>query len=145
MNDKDAVLATLGEYASAYCAKDVARLMALFVDGEEISLIGTGGDELCSGRAAIAEVFARNFRDATATEFEWGWTDVAIHGSAATVAIALKIHLTVGTEQMVVPIRWTVSLVKIGAGWRWMHRHASAAAGSQDEGSAYPAGESAPE
>ena len=141
MTDKERVLATLDEYAQAYCAKDLERLMAIFVDGEAVSLIGTGGDELCSGRGAVASVFERNFRDATATEFEWGWTDVAIHDDAATVAIALVIHLNIDDEPLLVPVRWTVSLVRTGAGWKWVHRHASVAAGSQDTGSAYPTGE----
>lgn len=138
MNDQNAVMATLYEYADAYCAKDIQRLMAIFVEGEHISLIGTGADELCSGRKTIASVFERNFRDATATQFEWLWKDIAIHGPSATVAITLNIHLTIDDENLVVPIRWTVSLVKIGSDWKWVHRHASAAAGSQDEGTAYP-------
>ena len=54
MSQRDAVLATLEEYSAAYCDKDLDRLMAIFVDGEEISLIGTGADELCSGRDAVA-------------------------------------------------------------------------------------------
>ncbi|MFC3616102.1 nuclear transport factor 2 family protein [Lutimaribacter marinistellae] len=138
MSEEQKVLATLEEYASAYCAKDLARLMGIFVDGDRISLIGTGGDELCSGRNAIASVFERNFRDATALRFEWGWTDVAVHGDAATVAVALVIHLNVANAQVLVPVRWTVSLVKAGSTWRWVHRHASVAADSQDEGYAYP-------
>lgn len=138
MNEQTAVLATLDEYADAYCAKDLQRLMAVFVDGEDISLIGTGADELCSGRKMIASVFERNFRDAKATQFEWQWKDVALHGDAATVAVTLNIHLIIDEESCVVPIRWTVSLVKTDSGWKWVHRHASAAAGSQDEGAAYP-------
>ncbi len=138
MNDQNAVLATLEEYADAYCAKDLQRLMAIFVDCEGISLIGTGADELCSGRDAVASVFERNFRDATAKQFEWQWQDVAIHGDAATVATTLNIHLIIDDESLIVPVRWTVSLVKNGTGWKWVHRHASSAAGSQDEGSAYP-------
>jgi len=138
MNDENAVLATLDEYADAYCAKDLQRLMAIFVDGESISLIGTGADELCSGREKVSSVFERNFRDATATQFEWKWKDVVIHGKSATVAITLNIHLLIDEESLIVPVRWTVSLVKIGARWKWVHRHASAAAVSQDEGSAYP-------
>jgi hypothetical protein len=80
MNDQELVFATLEEYAQAYCEKDVHRLMAIFVDGEGISLIGTGSDELRSGRSAVALIFERNFRDATATRFEWGWKHIAIHG-----------------------------------------------------------------
>ncbi|MCH7777788.1 MAG: nuclear transport factor 2 family protein [Gemmatimonadetes bacterium] len=40
-------------YAEAYCSKDIDRLMALFDDGDDISLIGTGADELCAGPADI--------------------------------------------------------------------------------------------
>jgi ketosteroid isomerase-like protein len=140
-NDTEHVLATLDEYADAYCAKDLDRLMGIFVVGEDISLIGTGGDELCSGRSAIASVFSRNFNDATARQFEWGWKDVAIHGNAATVAISLVIHLTIDDEAVSVPVRWTVSLVRTGGAWKWVHRHASAAANTQDDGAAYPTGE----
>ena len=141
MSDRDDVLATLDEYADAYCAKDISRLMEIFVDGDGVSLIGTGADELCAGRNEVASVFERNFREATATNFEWKWQDVAIHGTAATVATTLNIHLEIDSQKLVVPIRWTVSLVRTGTEWKWVHRHASAAAASQEEGSAYPAGE----
>lgn len=43
----------------------------------------------------MASAFKRNFSDATAREFEWGWTDVAVRGDAATVAIVLVIQLTI--------------------------------------------------
>ncbi len=33
MTEEEAVLATLEEYAEAYCSKDIDRLMALFDDG----------------------------------------------------------------------------------------------------------------
>ncbi len=141
MTDQDVILETLEAYADAYCAKDLTRLMDIFVDGEGISLIGTGADELCAGKKAVASIFERNFRDATATQFEWGWKDVAIHDDACTVSIALSIHLIVDDKNLIVPVRWTVSLVKVGTVWKWVHRHASAAAGSQDEGTAYPVSE----
>lgn len=138
--DQELIQATLEDYADAYCAKDLDRLMAVFLDSEEISMIGTGRDELCSGTNEVAGVFARNFREATADRFEWGWKHVAIFGDAATVAITLTIHLTVEGEKLTVPVRWTVALVRTDAGWKWVHRHASAAASSQDEGTAYPKG-----
>jgi len=141
LTDHDAVMDTLEEYADAYCAKDLDRLMAIFVDGEGISLIGTGADELCSGRAQVAGVFERNFRDATAKQFVWKWKDIAVHGRSATVAVTLDIHLECDGQNLTVPIRWTVSLVKIGTSWKWVHRHASSAASSQGEGTAYPTGE----
>jgi len=140
MSEEEAVLATLEEYAEAYCAKDVGRLMALFDDRDDISLIGTGADELCSGRAQVAAVFERNFADATATRFDWGWKQVTPGEKHAVVAIALTLHLETADGPLQVPLRWTVSLAKTSAGWRWLHRHASTAAISQDDGTAYPAG-----
>ncbi|WP_204113697.1 nuclear transport factor 2 family protein [Shimia biformata] len=138
MSDLTDIQATLDAYAAAYCAKDLDRLMAIFVDGDAISLIGTGADELCSGREQVAAVFARNFRDATTHGFDWGWTDISIHGDAATVAVALTLSLTAGDKDMTVPLRWTVSLVRVGGAWKWVHRHASVAAGGQEKGTAYP-------
>ena len=93
MTDQEAVLATLEEYSEAYCSKDVVRLMTLFDDGDNISLIGTGGDEICAGRSAIEAVFLRNFSDATATRFAWNWKHVIVADNCAVAAITLTIHL----------------------------------------------------
>jgi uncharacterized protein (TIGR02246 family) len=138
MKDRDAVLATLDEYAKAYCAKDADRLMALFDDGDDISLIGTGADELCTGRSAIREVFLRNFSEASATRFEWDWRHVTVADLCAVVATTLTIHLDTSAGPAQVPVRWTVSMIRRGDNWRWLHRHASVAASSQKEGAAYP-------
>ncbi len=138
MSDKEDVLATLEDYAQAYRAKDIDRLMAVFDDGDDISLIGTGADEICAGRSAIGEVFARNFSDATATRFEWHWKHVTLAGDAAAVAVTLTIHLDTDDGPIQVPVRWTVVLAKKAGHWRWLHRHASSAAATQGEGKAYP-------
>ena len=45
----DAVLATLEDYAHAYCTKDMDSLMSAFDDGDDISVIGTGADKLYAG------------------------------------------------------------------------------------------------
>lgn len=142
MTDDEIVLATLDEYAAAYCAKDVDRLMALFADGDDISLIGTGADELCAGRAEIRSVFLRNFSDASAKEFQWHWKHVTVTNDFAVVAITLTIHLDTPQGAIRVPVRWTVSLARRSGRWYWLHRHASSAATSQEEGTAYPAGSS---
>lgn len=140
MSDEHAVMATLEDYAAAYCAKDVDRLMALFNDSEDISLIGTGADELCAGRAQVRSIFERNFAEATATKFDWHWKHISIARESAVVAISLTIHLDTDDGQIEVPIRWTVSLIQRDGKWRWVHRHASSAAGSQADGAAYPTG-----
>jgi len=134
----DAIKATLEDYAKAYCEKDIGALMKVFNDTDNISVIGTGADELCVGRAAIKELFQRNFFEATANRFEWIWTDTRVSGHHAVVSVTLRIHLTYMGEALVVPIRWTVVLKKEGGRWGWIHRHASSAAANQDDGAAYP-------
>lgn len=136
--DQQCIKKTLEEYADAYCAKDTDRLMRIFADEAAISIIGTGADELCAGPQQIRRVFDRNFAEATATQFEWQWMNIAIVDNSAAVAVTMNIHLNLDGEAIKVPIRWAVALVKINGDWKWLHRHASAAAGSQDKGTAYP-------
>ena len=57
------------------------------------------------------------------------------------LVITLNIHLETNSGDLTVPVRWTVSLVSIDGQWRWVHRHASFAAISQEDGTAYPVGE----
>jgi len=137
VNSQDEVLATLDEYAVAYCNKDTDRIMRLFAD-EDISLIGTGADELCSGHTEVRAVFDRNFSEATAEKFDWQWRHIIVVENTAVIAVTFDLRLKTSAGPLVVPIRWTVSLVRRTDGWKWLHRHASAAAGGQKAGGAYP-------
>jgi len=135
---KEAIQVTLENYAKAYCAKDIDALMRVFDNSENISVIGTGADELCVGREAVRDLFLRNFGEATAHRFEWDWTDIRISGDHAVVSITFTIHLIYHGDQLKIPLRWTVVLKKENDRWLWIHRHASSAAPDQDEGQAYP-------
>lgn len=136
--EKEKILETLEDYARAYCDKDIEALMRVFAEGDGISLIGTGGDELCGGREAVKGVFLRNFAEATANRFEWHWSHVIVCSDCAVVATTLTIHLEYRGEALKVPVRWTVALARNQDRWVWLHRHASSAASGQDEGAAYP-------
>lgn len=139
---KDSITSTLEDYAQAYCAKDIDALMHVFDDTDNISVIGTGGDELCVGRKEIRELFLRNFDEATANKFQWDWLDVRISENHAVVSVTLTIHLEHKGNQLSVPIRWTVVLKNKNNRWVWIHRNASTAASNQDDGQAYPKEES---
>ena len=69
-HDKEAIHSTLEDFAEAYCVKDIDSLMRVFDNNDNISVIGTGADELCVGRAAVKELFLRIFGEATANRFE---------------------------------------------------------------------------
>jgi len=136
---QDEILATFEDYARTYCVKDIDGLMAVFDDQDGITAIGTGADELCANRADIRQLFERNFAEASAKQFEWHWRQVTMMGDdAAVVAATLTIHLDLDGEALSVPIRWSVSLLRRAGGWKWTHRHASSAAGGQQDGAAYP-------
>ena len=111
---KEATHATLEDYSEAYCAKDIDALMRVFDNSDNISVIGTGGDELCAGRTAVKELFLRNFGEATANRFEWDLMDIQISRDHAVVSVTLSIHLEYMGNQLQVPIRWTVVLSKEG-------------------------------
>ncbi|ODS04618.1 nuclear transport factor 2 family protein [Vibrio scophthalmi] len=137
MQELDEIISTLGDYAKAYCAKDIDALMLVFDSSDDISVIGTGEDELCSGTKSVKALFLRNFAEATATKFEWGWSDIVISDGYAVVSQCLTIHLNTGNGAISVPIRWSVVLKKTER-WVWVHRHASIASDSQAKGQAYP-------
>jgi len=132
------IKSTLEDYAEAYCAKDIDSLMRVFDDSDNISVIGTGVDELCVGRSAVKELFLRNFSEATANKFEWDWVDIRISGNHAVISVTFTLHLVYMEDQLAVPIRWTVVVKNENGRWVWIHRHASTAASTQDEGEAYP-------
>lgn len=139
---KETIHSTLNDYAKAYCAKDIDALMKVFDDSDNISVIGTGADELCVGREEVRTLFLRNFGEATASKFAWDWEDIRISGDHAVVSTTLDIHLEYMGNQLKVPIRWTVVLKNKDDRWVWIHRNASTAASDQEDGQAYPKEES---
>ncbi len=102
--------------------------MSVFDEGDDISVIGTGADELCSGRAQVKDLFPRNSGEAQARRFEWDWIRTSVTGDHAVVAATLTIHLEMNGSEIRVPVRWTVVLRNRGDHWVWPHRHASSAA-----------------
>ena len=135
---KEAIKSTLEDYAKAYCEKDIDALMRVFDDSDNISVIGTGADEICVGRGAVKELFLRNFSEATAKKFNWDWMDTRLSDSHAVVSVKFTIHLEYMNEQLKIPLRWTVVVKNENGRWVWIHRHASTAATNQEDGQAYP-------
>lgn len=134
----EAIKSTLEDYATAYCSKDINAMMNVFDNSDNISVIGTGADELCVGQNEIRDLFLRNFEEATATKFQWNWIDTRISENHAVVSVTLTIHLEYNGTGFEVPIRWTVVLKNKNEKWTWIHRNASTSASNQDEGHAYP-------
>ncbi len=135
---QEQIKSTLEAYAKAYCTKDIEALMSVFDESDNISVIGTGSDELCVGRKEVKQLFLRNFNEATATKFEWNWIDIRKSDDHAVASVTLSIHLKYKEDNLIVPIRWTIVLKQENNRWVWIHRNASTADNNQEEGSAYP-------
>jgi ketosteroid isomerase-like protein len=82
--------------------------------------------------------FERNFAEATETRFEWTSRHVAAAGTAAWVAAEAVVHVIVDGTPHSIPLRFSVVLEQHDGEWKWLHRHASVAAGGQERGIAYP-------
>ncbi|GAD66954.1 nuclear transport factor 2 family protein [Vibrio proteolyticus] len=91
--------------------------MSVFDPSGNISVIGTGEDELFSGAPGVRELFQRNFSEATASKFEWGWYDIVISSGCVVVSQCLTIYLNTEGGEISVPVRWTVVLKKVE---RWL-------------------------
>ncbi|WP_255900200.1 nuclear transport factor 2 family protein [Vibrio campbellii] len=53
MQEQEDSTAILEDYAKAYCAKYIDALMSVFDPSGNISVIGTGEDELCIGQSFL--------------------------------------------------------------------------------------------
>jgi len=134
----EAIKSTLEAYAKAYCSKDIDAMMNIFDNSDNISVVGTGADELCVGLIEIKDLFLRNFEEATANKFEWNWMDIRLSENHAVVSVILTIYLEYKGDKLKLPIRWTIVLKNKNKKWVWIHRNASIAASNQDDGKAYP-------
>jgi len=140
--DHRLVLETLDAYAERYDAKDVDGVSSLFARDSEVVLFGTGADELWVGYDQVREQFTRNFAEAETVHFEWTWRHVSGTEGSAWAATTANVHVTVGGVTRTIPIRFSVVLERRDGEWKWVHRHASVAAGGQDAGVAYPVADS---
>jgi len=136
--DRRLVLETLDSYAERYNAKDVDGVTSLFSRDSDVVLFGTGADELWVGYEDVRRQFARNFAEAEAVRFEWTWRHVSGTETSAWAATTANVHVTVGGARRTIPIRFSVALERHDGDWKWVHRHASVAAGGQGAGVAYP-------
>jgi ketosteroid isomerase-like protein len=136
-----AVLATLEQFKQAYEQRDVERLLALFAPDADVVLFGTGADEKRLGMAEIRAQAERDWAQAEAFILEWGWSSVSAAGSVAWVAADVVGHVTMGGQQVHLPLRLSAVLERRGASWLWMQAHASLPASEQAEGESFPASE----
>ncbi|HEV2459045.1 MAG TPA: nuclear transport factor 2 family protein [Ktedonobacterales bacterium] len=137
-----AVLATLEQFKQAYEHRNMGHLLALFAPDADVVLFGTGADEKRIGLAEIQAQAERDWAQAEAFTLEWGWSSVSAAGSVAWVAADVVGHITMGGQEVHLPLRLTAVLEHRGGSWLWVQSHVSLPAAEQAEGESFPAAES---
>jgi uncharacterized protein (TIGR02246 family) len=130
------LVAALEEWAAAYARKDAAA----FGDHDGVVLLGTGGDEIAIGRAAIRDLLQRDFDEAGDLEVKFGELRISTAGDVGwAVAPDAVIEATVSGERQSIPVRITTVLERADGRWLIQHAHVSAPMANQEVGHSFPA------
>ncbi|HTU85757.1 MAG TPA: SgcJ/EcaC family oxidoreductase [Solirubrobacteraceae bacterium] len=132
--------AALDEWAAAYARKDADAFAAAFGDHDDVVLLGTGGDEIAVGRAAIRDLLQRDFDEAGELDVKFGELRISTTADVAwVVAPDAVIEATLGGETQSIAVRITTVLQHTDGGWLIQHAHVSAPMANQDVGHSFPA------
>ena len=133
-----AVMNVMNQLAEAFAKRDLDNLLALYAPDPDVVVIGTGGDEKCTGLAEIRTVFQRAFAQSEAAFVKIGWHSVSVAGSVAWVAADIILHVKTSGRQISLQARSTAVLEQRGDKWLIVQFHGSLPAAGQKEGEAFP-------
>ncbi|MDP9221553.1 MAG: nuclear transport factor 2 family protein [Actinomycetota bacterium] len=127
----------MDEWAAAYAAKDVERLMGLLASGDDLVLVGTGSDEVCVTRDEIRQQATRDFAQADEVRLDVGKLRVSGRGDVSWAFAEPTVTVRAGGEQIHMAVRLTAVFVREGEDWRMSSAHLSVPSAAQAEGRSY--------
>jgi ketosteroid isomerase-like protein len=146
LSDEEVVMSTTGvseieavldDWLAAYRDRDIDALLALAV-GDDVQLVGTGGDEVRFGLAEYRAQAERDFSQADEARFTVSNLHVAQFGDSAFLYGDVGVSGSVGGQSFDMSgLRMTAGLVRTPEGWRFAQTHLSAPDGAQAEGSSF--------
>ncbi len=132
-----AVEAVLDQFANAYAARDVNRVLQLFAPEGDAMFLGTGADEKRYGLAEIKRQVERDLDQAHSIHWNWVWDNVSRTGPVAWVTADAIVRVMNG-QDMHLPVRLTAVLEEGDTAWRIAQMHVSLPASGQEEGRSFP-------
>jgi uncharacterized protein (TIGR02246 family) len=135
--DDGAIRKVLDEFAAAYAAKDADSAARLFTDDPDGVVVGTGPDEIRIGPEQVRVQIDRDLSQAESIELDLGDVMVSGRGDVAWTFAAPVVTVTVGGEQMRMPLRMTLVLVQQRGDWRIHSGHLSVALAEQQAGESF--------
>jgi ketosteroid isomerase-like protein len=134
-----AVMAVLDQFKQAYQEREIKPLLAVFAPDPDVVVYGTGADEKRVGLSEIQKQVERDWDQADASTFEWGWHSVSAAGPVAWVAADTFAHAMLAGQEVYIPLRFTAVLERRATGWVCVQAHISTPESGQAEGESFPA------
>ena len=133
-----AMTALLAAYREAYLRRDVEGLLALFAPEPDITVMGTGTDELSIGVAVLRNQFTRDITQADEIVWDFPAPVVACLGSVAWTLVQANVHARMGSIREDLALRASVVAVRVGDRWLIHQMHCSLPSPGQPEGESFP-------
>ena len=133
-----AICNLLEEYSQAYHDKDIERILKLFVDSEELVVIGTGDDEWVNGINELKSGFERDLEQADDINVKFRNISISYSGNVAWISGHMTMEATVDGQDIYLPGRLTAVVLEKNGKWLFANLHYSLPCDLQEEGKAWP-------
>lgn len=135
---EQAVLKLLDNYAKAYREKDLEGMLKLFVEDDDMVVIGTGFDEWVKGNEELRSGFERDLDQADSINVKFRNVTISSNGKVAWLSCHMNMDAKVDGNDVYLPGRLSAVVEERNNKWLFAHAHYSLPAEDQEEGKAYP-------
>lgn len=133
-----AVHRLLEEYSQAYQNKDVEGILELFVDSDDLVVIGTGDDEWVNGINELKSGFERDMDQADTINVKFRDISISSSSNVAWLSSHMNMEATVEGQEIYLPGRLTAVVLEKNGKWLFANLHYSLPSDLQEEGKAWP-------
>jgi len=134
------IIAVMDEFRAAVEARDVERILSLYVPDADAVAIGTGRDEWYVGLDQMQAGLRRDFAQSEGFTLDLMPPLVGSAGEVAWLAAGFNGRAIVEGRTVSMHGRLTAIFRRHAGAWRIVHSHTSLPAAEQAEGRSFPAG-----
>lgn len=133
-----AVFELLDDYAQAYSNKDLDGMLKLFIEDDDLVVIGTGFDEWVKGSAELRSGFRRDMEQADDIKVKFRDVTISAKGKVAWLSGHMNMEAVIKGQATYLPGRLSAVVENRNGKWLFAHLHYSTPAEDQEEGKAWP-------
>lgn len=122
---------------AAYKDRDISALMRHFAPDEDVSLVGTGGDELRVGLTQVREQIERDWLQTDGISISYAVRTLSAAGVVAWALLEGAFNITAEGQAMDLPARISLIFEKRHGVWLIVHGHFSTPAAGQAQGQSF--------